>query len=100
MKKTKLKLDNIKVDSFITTLQDSEKGTIQAGEGSWLLSGCLLSLTCPKAPAPNNQSANWTKAPIVQMCDTGASRDIITQLDPQLCPACARKNAVPIQAEN
>jgi len=29
-------------------------------------------------------------APLVQMCNTGASRNDISQLDPQLCPACAR----------
>lgn len=99
MKKAKLKLGDIHVNSFITTMQASEKMTIQAGDGSWWVSGCIFTLRCPdKAPAPGGfQSEVWTLAPLVQMCNTGASRNDISQLDPQLCPACARPNPKPNQ---
>lgn len=51
MKKEKLKLDHIQIQSFVTSMDKTEKETIVAGvqvaAGSWLLSGCLTSLTCP-----------------------------------------------------
>jgi hypothetical protein len=56
MKKKKLKLNTVKIESFVTTIDDKEKETIGGASGwavcSLYLSGCLLSATCTPAPPP------------------------------------------------
>jgi hypothetical protein len=87
MKREKLKIDSIKITSFITKLDNVDGNTIQGAENngsgwycSWYLSGCVLSLECPTAQA---ETACWTKAPIAGICPTGLQ---ISKIDPGLCP--------------
>ncbi len=90
MEKKKLKLDNIKVESFIT-MSDEDRKTIQgAGKdeaASWLLSGCLTSFRCTPQTILEDRSATWTMSPYLQMC-AGNSREQLSAME--ACPPCVK----------
>lgn len=82
MKKEKLKLTNVQVQSFVTKLTDTEKETVKTGEeqiqGTWLISDCILSLRCNTMKVEEC----YTKAKLVQYCQTAND---ISILDPMMC---------------
>lgn len=72
MKKKKLTLEDIQVNSFITSLNELHKETIHGAAemaGSWWISDCLLTLLCPRKvrPVPPPDTRN----PINPACTQG-----------------------------
>ncbi len=100
MKKNKLTLDHIEVKSFITTISDQEKltiqGEVQAAAGTFLISGCLTSLRCSPQTVLDDLSGTWTKARHVGICK-GNSRNDQTAID--MCPDCVKKQAAVAQVD-
>lgn len=93
MKKNKLTLEHIELKSFITTINEAEKQTIQGANeaalaGSWLISGCLTTLRCGATTIVDDQSATWTKAEgLVGACRNN-TREKLTAIGQ--CPACVK----------
>jgi len=90
--KKKLKLSNLNIESFVTSLDDTEKQTIKGQGGSWLISDCFFSAFCPTKPATIiiDESGTWTKAPRqLQICqsDTPAGLSALGE-----CPACVKRH--------
>lgn len=79
MEKKKLKLDNIKVESFITKLNEEDKQTVIGGESqfwcSWLISGCALSFNCKSVICKTNPIG-------IHGCDQLNT----SKAEPALCP--------------
>lgn len=69
MKREKLKITDLKVTSFVTKMDDSQKETIggEAAANSWLISGCVLTFNCPtylvksEACCFSNKKLHWCK---------------------------------------
>jgi hypothetical protein len=86
-KKHKLNLNDLKVNSFVTTIKEGEKQTIQGEAGSWWISDCFFTLTCGVSRIVDDLSGTWTRAAFVQLC-AATARDASI---PGICPTCAQK---------
>ncbi len=99
MEKKKLKLNSIKVESFVTKLDDSEKITVNGAAGSgWFvcslyLSGCIASLNCPtftcNPPVQSLVIHDCDQAPELSKQNSGFC---LNSYDPNGCIKVQRQN--------
>ncbi len=85
----KLTLDQIKIESFITAMDESSKRTVIAGEnvnglwGSWF--ACWFSLACDDKQKPTTgNDCPFTQQPLILACHSPEGRNL-SAVDPSWC---------------